>query len=287
MIHKYKKLENNFLNYSRNVSAFTCDITSAQSLAAFSKFAVASLKTVHIWINGAAVNANSAPLLDIPEEELHSVVNTNIIGTALACRAAFELMMKQEGGGQIINIAGAGAQIQATPLHTPYGCTNAAIAQMTTSLASEVSAETDNIGVHLISPGVMMPTKLLLGKSKRINATQVKMFNALSELPEDVAINLAPKIHDLRGNNKCLRYRSRFHTLLMLVSAYILVPWVPAFILRLLKLRAQHDAFHSDGTIATHQQQQQQQDFIVTTNPMQQQTKVKTSQLASEIKKQN
>lgn len=105
--------------------------------------------------------------MDTPLLDFKSVVETNLIGTVNACRAAIALLASQDDGGMLFNVDGAGATGEATAFHGPYGCTKAALRQLTWTLSAELAADQDaqHVGVHVVSPGTMMITKLLMGNS--------------------------------------------------------------------------------------------------------------------------
>ena len=62
---------------------------------------------------------------DSSPEQLQQVVSTNMVGTLLCTRAAMQVMQKQNGGGHIFNMDGAGADGMPTPQYAAYGATKA------------------------------------------------------------------------------------------------------------------------------------------------------------------
>ena len=63
--------------------------------------------------------------IDSTPQQLQRVVTTNMTGTLLCTRAAMQVMQKQEGGGHIFNMDGAGADGMPTPQYAAYGATKA------------------------------------------------------------------------------------------------------------------------------------------------------------------
>ena len=63
--------------------------------------------------------------IDFTPQQLQRVVSTNMTGTLLCTRAAMQVMQKQEGGGHIFNMDGAGADGMPTPQYAAYGATKA------------------------------------------------------------------------------------------------------------------------------------------------------------------
>ena len=63
--------------------------------------------------------------IDSSPEQLQRVVTTNMAGTLLCTRAAMKVMQKQDSGGHIFNMDGAGADGMPTPQYAAYGATKA------------------------------------------------------------------------------------------------------------------------------------------------------------------
>ncbi|KAH3761105.1 Chlorophyll b reductase [Pelomyxa schiedti] len=251
---KLQAAQQELQRYGANIFSLACDIRKASDVRGLRKHAVTCLKTVDIWVNNAGVNQEKqSPLTDVGETEMRTVVETNLIGTILCCKEALTLMIKQNGGGHIFNVSGAGGKGQGTPQHAIYGATKAAISQLTQSLASEAHKEVDNVGVHLVSPGVMMPTKILLGASQRLPPSQVRLFNALSVDPDAVAEYLVPRMRITRGKTSTLTYRGKIGLMVSMVLAYVILPCLPAVLLRIFGWDASHRAFSSDGQPAHKQ----------------------------------
>jgi NAD(P)-dependent dehydrogenase (short-subunit alcohol dehydrogenase family) len=99
-------------------------------------------------VNNAGVNIRK-PLTDYSLEEWRLVLNTNLVGPFLMCRA-FVPRMRLSGGGRIINITSSMSHV-ALPERTPYAASKAGLLGFTRVLALELAK--DNITVNGISPG--------------------------------------------------------------------------------------------------------------------------------------
>ena len=64
-------------------------------------------------------------LLEMRPEQLAAVVQTNLLGSLLCTRAAMAQMARQNGGGHVFNMDGAGADGTPTPQYAAYGATKA------------------------------------------------------------------------------------------------------------------------------------------------------------------
>ncbi len=103
---------------------------------------------VDILVNNAGINIRKMPQ-DFTEEEWDEVVDTNLKGAFFCCQAIYPLM-KQGGGGKIINI-GSLTSIVGSWRASPYASSKGGVLQMTRSLA--VAWAHDNIQVNAILPG--------------------------------------------------------------------------------------------------------------------------------------
>lgn len=110
--------------------------------------AAASFGSLDTLVNNAGVGA-FGPVTDLSDADWHSVLDTNLTGVFYATRAAIPLM-KQAGGGWIINIASlAGRNYFAGG--SAYCASKAALVAFSESVMLDV--RNDNIRVSCIMPG--------------------------------------------------------------------------------------------------------------------------------------
>ena len=112
---------------------------------------------IDIWINNAGVCFRNN-LINLSDDEIATIVNTNLLGTIFCCRVVIPHMLQQKNG-ILINFEGAGSNGFPTPDFSVYGSTKCAITQFTRSISKEYSDS--NINFCTISPG-MVVTELLL-----------------------------------------------------------------------------------------------------------------------------
>lgn len=109
---------------------------------------------------------NAGICLNVPAAEMtiqqwKKVIDINLTGVFLTAQAAGRQMLRQGGGGSIINTASMSAHIVNTPQpQCSYNASKAGVIQLTKSLAVEWAE--NNIRVNCISPGYM-GTELTLG----------------------------------------------------------------------------------------------------------------------------
>jgi 2-deoxy-D-gluconate 3-dehydrogenase len=101
-----------------------------------------------VMVNNAGMIIGGAPE-DVALKDWQRVLNINLTGAFLCCKAAYPAM-KRQGRGKIINVASIAA-IFGSSKGTSYASSKGAMVQLTKSLA--VSWGKDNIQVNAILPG--------------------------------------------------------------------------------------------------------------------------------------
>ena len=183
---------------SIKVCGLPANVAHAKEVAAFADFAAQELGSIDLWINNAGTNGYAfKPLMEQTEEEIVSVVETNVVGVMLGCKEAIRVMKTQPKGGHVFNMDGAGADGGATPRFAAYGATKRSLEQFSKSLRTELKfAGINNVGIHNLSPGMVTTELLMAGADNKVS----KFFiNCLAEQPETVAKNLVPRIRKIPG----------------------------------------------------------------------------------------
>ncbi|HIH87949.1 TPA: glucose 1-dehydrogenase [Candidatus Bathyarchaeota archaeon] len=127
---------------------FAADISKEADVDRLRDEVLGRLGAVDIIVNNAGVNIRK-PLTEFPVEEWRRVIDTNLIGPFLVCRA-FVPTMKGRGYGRIINTTSTMSHV-ATANRTAYAASKAGLLGFTRALAIELAPE--NITVNGISPG--------------------------------------------------------------------------------------------------------------------------------------
>ena len=183
---------------SNTVLGLRADVTRASDMTAVAAFASESFGSVDIWVNNAGTNGYSfKPFFEQSDEDIESVVSTNVLGVMYGTKAAINCMKKQPHAGHIFNMDGAGADGNATPRFAAYGATKRSLEQFNKSMRAELSiAKIQNVGVHAISPGMVTTELLMAGADSKISRF---MINCLAETPETMANFLVPAIREVPG----------------------------------------------------------------------------------------
>ncbi len=103
---------------------------------------------IDILVNNAAIQ-KEARLLDVTVEDFHRVVNVNLLGYFLTCRAVLPAMIAQRSGA-IVNMSSLNALV-ADSLLPVYGATKAGIIALTQNIA--ITYGPDGIRANAICPG--------------------------------------------------------------------------------------------------------------------------------------
>jgi NAD(P)-dependent dehydrogenase (short-subunit alcohol dehydrogenase family) len=133
-----------------DVSAVRADITTQEGVEATVTTAVSRLGTIDILVNNAGACFHR-PAFDVPETEWDAVFDLNV-KAVFRCSVAAASVMRDNGGGAIVNIGSMSGYIVNRPQWQPaYNASKAAVHHLTRSLAAEWAPA--NIRVNAVAPG--------------------------------------------------------------------------------------------------------------------------------------
>jgi NAD(P)-dependent dehydrogenase (short-subunit alcohol dehydrogenase family) len=128
--------------------ALPCDVSDAKAVAGAMGAIERRFGRLDALVNNAGV-AMFAPLLDTSDEDWKRVLEVNLTGPFLCTKAAAPLM-REHGGGAIVNITSISA-VRASTLRSAYGTSKAGLAHLTKQLAVELASL--GIRVNGVAPG--------------------------------------------------------------------------------------------------------------------------------------
>lgn len=135
--------------------AVQTDVTKLESALNMARVAVEKYGRIDVLINNAAIFYKLAggSLLSLSETDWDRVMNVNVKGVWLCCKAVLPHMIKQ-GTGKIINVSSNTALV-GSPFYLHYVASKGAVISMTKSLCKEVGilAPKGRITVNAIAPG--------------------------------------------------------------------------------------------------------------------------------------
>jgi 3-oxoacyl-[acyl-carrier protein] reductase len=137
----------------REALAIQTDVSSVADTQAMAKSTTERFGRIDVLVNNAAMlernKISRVPFWELDLGEWDRVMDVNLKGTFLCCRAVFPYM-KAQGGGKIINISSS-THFLGIPNQLHYIASKSGVVGLTRCLAREVGEY--NINVNCIAPG--------------------------------------------------------------------------------------------------------------------------------------
>ncbi len=152
------------------------DITEPHSIDAAATELRSQFGRLDILVNNAGIVGNVAPLWEIPVEEFRKIIDVNLFGSFLVCRALVPLMIetaKTSRSGRIVNVASIQAK-EGMHQAAAYSAAKAGLVALTKSLGKELA--TSDILVNAITPAASMT-------AMSIDAPKERLDDILSRIP--------------------------------------------------------------------------------------------------------
>ena len=131
----------------------TADVSDAHEIDALARQTVTDLGGIDILVNNAGI-ATTELVEDLDEEKWRGVLDVNLTGPFLCCKAVLPYM-RRKGWGRIVNVASVAAKRISFTGATSYTASKAGLLGFTRHLAYEVAPH--GINVNAICPGPTMP----------------------------------------------------------------------------------------------------------------------------------
>jgi 3-oxoacyl-[acyl-carrier protein] reductase len=163
------------------------DVTSVESLDGLVRETLDRFGHIDVLLNNAAIynvqNVWKGPLEELDPAEWDRVLDVNLKGVFLCCRAAVPTM-KAQRSGKIINVA-SGTFLQGSGDMPHYTASKGGVVALTRVLARQLGPW--NINVNCLTPGSTMSEETITDevRRRRESSSQGRAFNRI-EVPEDI-----------------------------------------------------------------------------------------------------
>lgn len=160
----------------RKALVLPADTRKAEEVARAVQTAVETFGRIDILFNNAGTNVRK-PVVDMTDEDWHTIIETNVKGVFVVARAVGRQMIAQKAGC-IINMSSSSSIVPERD-KVVYASSKGAVMQFTKGLAMELAPY--GIRVNAIAPGYMM-TPLVKGY---LEADAERRARILSRIPMD------------------------------------------------------------------------------------------------------
>jgi NAD(P)-dependent dehydrogenase (short-subunit alcohol dehydrogenase family) len=160
----------------RESAVVTCDVTREEDTRALVEHAAARFGGLDILVNTAGViGPIETPAQDVALDDFRYVLDVNLVGTFLPCKAAIPRLVER-GGGRIVNIAGTSG-LRGYRNRVAYSSSKWAVRGLTRTLALELGPH--GITVNTVCPNVTHGERMdtiVREKARRLGTTPEEVY---------------------------------------------------------------------------------------------------------------
>jgi len=131
--------------------AAQCDVADTEAAAGMVKSVKDAFGRIDFLVNNAGITRDNL-ILRMKEEDWDAVVDTNLKGAWNFSRAALRHMLRQEGGGSVLNITSISG-VAGMAGQSNYSASKAGMIGLTKALAKEVASR--NVSVNALALGLV------------------------------------------------------------------------------------------------------------------------------------
>jgi 3-oxoacyl-[acyl-carrier protein] reductase len=155
-----------------SVSAVKVELTDDASVEAAAQQTVQTHGAIHALVNSAGITGGNGLTWELPVDVWRRVIEVNLIGCYLTCRAVAPRMIEQ-GYGRIVNIASVAGK-EGNPNASHYSASKAGLIGLTKSLGKELA--TKGVLVNAVTPA----------------AAKTEIFDSMSQQHIDYMLSKIP-----------------------------------------------------------------------------------------------
>jgi 3-oxoacyl-[acyl-carrier protein] reductase len=133
------------------VIAEQCDVASTLAAAAMVKSVKENFGRIDYLVNNAGITRDNL-ILRMKEEDWDAVIDTNLKGAWNFAKAALRIMLRQEGGGSVLNISSISGRVGMMG-QSNYSASKAGMIGLTKALAKEVASR--SVTVNALALGLV------------------------------------------------------------------------------------------------------------------------------------
>jgi len=163
--------------------AIRTDISKSDQVYSMIERTLQTFSQIDILINNAGIAGKTVPLTELEESDWDLVMNVNLKGVFLCCKAVIDHMIERRYG-KIVSVASIAGK-EGNPTLIPYSSSKAGVICLTKALAKEVTEY--NINVNCVSPAVIETPILQQVTESTINYMVSKIPLGRVGRPEEVA----------------------------------------------------------------------------------------------------
>ena len=175
-----------------SIGCYAGDVTNIDDCEAMVGAAVEKFGKLDILVNNAGIDP-AGTVTEIPVQQWHDIMNTNINGIFYMTRLAIPKMLEQ-GGGAIVNISSL-AGVRAIPSMVAYSTTKAAIHGFTNAVALDYGDK--GIRINTVSPGATATDMLKSSMAGLAQAQDTDIYGALGLLTRFCPIKRAAEPEEI------------------------------------------------------------------------------------------